>query len=211
MSVSVFLKHPFTMLISGPTGSGKTFFTRNLVNNARHICAPAPMKITYYYLEYQKTFNSMPEVRFIEGLQEASISSAGGEDPEWIIIDDLMLEAANQSFISNLFTRGSHHRNISIILITQNFFMRGKESRNISLNCQYVVCFKNPRDKSMATNIGKQMFPTKAKKFQQIYEDATRDAYSYLFIDLKPDTDEKLRLLSNIMNEKDKKMVTYIL
>ena len=209
MSVSIYLKHPFTMYISGPTSSGKTFFVRNMINSAGKICDPPPSKITYFYGEYQKIFNSMPDVKFIEGLSEDEISKIGGENPEWIVIDDLMLEATNQSFISNLFTRGSHHRNLSIILITQNFFVRGKESRNISLNSQYIVCYKNPRDKSMITNIARQMFPTKIKKFQNVFEDATRKAYSYLFIDLKPDTPEDVRLLSNVLNENEEPMVAY--
>lgn len=199
------------MMISGPTGSGKTHFIRNMINACEKICDPSPKKITYFYAEYQDIFNSMPNVTFVEGLQEEVINKSGGQEPEWIVIDDLMLEAANQSFISNLFTRGSHHRNISVILITQNFFMRGKESRNISLNCQYVVCFKNPRDKSMAVNIGRQMFPSKIKKFQLAYEDATSRPFSYLFIDLKPDTPEKVRLLSNLFEENERPMNAYII
>lgn len=211
MTYSIHLKHPFTMLIAGPTGSGKTVFVRNMINKSEHICDPAPAKITYFYGEYQSLFNSMPDVNFYEGIQDEIIQRIGGIEPEWIVIDDLMLEAANQSIVSNLFTRGSHHRNISIILITQNFFMKGRESRNISLNSQYVVCFKNPRDKSIATNIGRQMFPTKTKRFQVAYEEATDKPYSYLFIDLKPDTDEKVRLLINIFNEHDQPMKSYIL
>uniref|UniRef100_A0A158P4L7 AAA+ ATPase domain-containing protein n=2 Tax=Tetranychus urticae TaxID=32264 RepID=A0A158P4L7_TETUR len=211
MSISVHLKHPFTMLIAGPTGSGKTHFIRDMINKASQICDPPPKSVTYLYGEYQKMFNSMPGVKFIEGLQEEVIKGLGGVDPEWLVIDDLMSEAANQSFVSDLFTKGSHHRNISVILITQNFFMKGKETRNISLNSQYVVCFKNPRDKSIVTNIGRQMFPTKIKKFAAVYEDATQEPYSYLFIDLKPDTQEKTRLLTNIFNERDKPMYTYLL
>lgn len=211
MSISVNLKHPFTMLIAGPTGSGKTYFVRDMINKATIICDPAPKSVTYLYGEYQKMFNSMPGVKFIEGLQEEVIKTLGGGEPEWLVIDDLMHEASNQSFVSDLFTKGSHHRNISVILITQNFFMRGKESRNISLNSQYVVCFKNPRDKSIVTNIGRQMFPTKIKKFQSIYEDATQTPYSYIFIDLKPDTPEKTRLLTNVFNENGKPMYGYFM
>uniref|UniRef100_A0A158P4L8 AAA+ ATPase domain-containing protein n=1 Tax=Tetranychus urticae TaxID=32264 RepID=A0A158P4L8_TETUR len=199
------------MLIAGPTGSGKTYFIRDMINKAGYICDPAPKKITYLYGEYQKIFNSMTDVKFIEGLQEEVIKNAGGEEPEWIVIDDLMLEASNQTFISNLFTKGSHHRNISVILVTQNFFMKGRESRNISLNSQYVVCFKNPRDKSMITNIGRQMFPSKIKKFQAAYEDATSTPFSYLFIDLKPDTNEKVRLITNIFNEDNEPMYAFVL
>ena len=209
MSFSIHFKHPFTMLVAGPTGSGKTHFVMNMINNAGRICDPPPVNITYFYGEYQNMFNSMPDVKFIDGLHEDQVLAIGGVEPEWIVIDDLMLEASNQTFISNLFTRGSHHRNVSVILIAQNFFMRGKESRNISLNAQYVVCFKNPRDRSIATNIGRQMFPNNARKFQRIYEDATQSPFTYLLIDLKPDTRENVRLLANIFNENEKPMLAY--
>ena len=109
-----------------------------------------------------------------------------------------MHESANSKLISELFTKGSHHRNLSIILIVQNFFIRGSESRNISLNSQYIVLFKNPRDQSIATVIARQMFPRKIPKFQKIYEDATSGPYSYLFIDLKPETPNEVRLLSQV-------------
>ena len=111
-----------------------------------------------------------------------------------------MYEASNSKLIAELFTKGSHHRNLSIILICQNFFMRGSENRNISLNSQYIVLFKNPRDQSIATSLARQIFPTKIKKFQKVYEHATSQPFSYLFIDLKPETSNKVRLLSNIFS-----------
>lgn len=124
-----------------------------------------------------------------------------GIDPELIIIDDLMFESTNSRVISELFTKGSHHRNLSVILLVQNFFTRGRESRNISLNAQYLVYFKNPRDQSMITNIAKQLLPGKVKKLHAIYEDATRNPYSYLFIDLKPETPLETRFLTNVLDE----------
>lgn len=202
MSAFVHLKHPFTMLVSGPTGSGKTVWVKNLINQNHLFCLPSPERIVYCYGEYQPIFASFKKTIFMPGLPENIMQMFDGSKPEWLIIDDLMLETANSKVVSEIFTKGSHHRNLSIILLVQNFFMRGKESRNISLNSQYIVLFKNPRDQSIATNIARQMFPTKIKKFQAIYEDATRDPFSYLFIDLKPDTPSNLRLLTSIMREK---------
>ena len=195
----IYLHHPFTLLISGPTGCGKTEFVKRLINSSKIISAPIPERIIYFYGEYQDKFNDMVNVEFIQGLPESVFKSLDGR-PTWIIIDDLMHESASSKLISELFTKGSHHRNLSIILIVQNFFIKGSESRNISLNSQYITLFKNPRDQSIATVIARQMFPSKIKKFQAIYEDATAAPFSYLFIDLKPDTPEEVRLLSHIFN-----------
>ena len=39
-----------------------------------------------------------------------------------IVIDDQMIEAGKDNRIVNLFTKGSHHRNLSVIYIVQNLF-----------------------------------------------------------------------------------------
>jgi Cdc6-like AAA superfamily ATPase len=202
-SYQVYLKHPFTMLISGPTGSGKTFFIKRLLEKVKTITNKPPKNITYFYGEYQPLFSQIKNVNFVQGISESYLEAISGDFPEWIIIDDLMVESANSKLISDLFTKGSHHRNLSVILITQNFFIRGKESRNITLNSHYLVLFKNPRDKSLASNIARQMYPTKIKIFQSEFEDATSEPYSYLFIDLKPDTPDEIRLLSHVLGEKE--------
>ena len=210
MLFSVYLRHPFTMLVSGPTGSGKTFWITKLINNVEKYCSPPPSKITYFYSEYQPIFNQMKKVNFIRGLPENIMSKFDGNQAEWLIIDDLMFESTNSKVISELFTKGSHHRNLSIILLVQNFFTRGKESRNISLNSQYLVLFKNPRDQSIITNVAKQMIPGRTKKIQSIYEDATRKPYSYLFIDLKPETPDETRFLTNVV-DKEPYITAYII
>ena len=201
LTFNVYLHHPFTMLVAGPTGSGKTYWLKRLIDNVHKYCSPPPMRITYFYGEYQEIFSSIPNVNFIQGLPENLINKFDGMQPEWIIIDDLMQESTNSKVISELFTKGSHHRNLSVILLVQNFFTRGKESRNISLNAQYLVIFKNPRDQSIISNIARQMMPGKTKKLQSIYEDATTKPYSYLFVDLKPETPAETRFLSNVLDE----------
>ena len=70
--------------------------------------------------------------------------------------------------------------------------------RTISLNAHYMILFKNPRDGSQITHLSKQMYPSRSKYMMEAYRDATSPPYGYLFIDLKPDTPEDMRLRSNI-------------
>lgn len=186
------LIHPSNCILAGPTGSGKTVFVKKLIDFK--MFEPMPTHIVYCYGVYQPLFNSMKNVTFEEGLP----SNLGSLRNALIIIDDLMTELAGDTRLSNLFTKGSHHRNLSVIFITQNFFHQGKEMRNIHLNSHYIVLYKNPRDKSQVTHLARQMFPGKTKAFQEIYQDATAPAYGYLFIDLRPETDERLRMRTGI-------------
>ena len=57
-----------------------------------------------------------------------------------ILLVDL-IGSAYCTKVSQLFTKGSHHRNISLVLITQNLFYQGPSSRDISLNSKYIVVF----------------------------------------------------------------------
>jgi len=198
----VHLKHPFTMIISGPSGAGKSVWVKKLIDHSQSACNPPPKKIYYFYTEYQPLFAEMPDVNFIQGLSESVIEKLGDE-PCWIILDDLMDDASDSRIVSDLFTKVSHHRDISVILILQNFFVKGKQMRNITLNSSYLVLMKNPRDKNIASYIARQVYPNRVKKFRQMYEDVTKQPYSYLFIDLKADTPEEIRLLTHILGEKD--------
>jgi len=59
------------------------------------------------------------KVRFNEGVP-ANFDNAG-DKPCLTILDDLLNETYSKD-VCDLFTKGSHHRNITVILITQNLF-----------------------------------------------------------------------------------------
>jgi len=113
-----------------------------------------------------------------------------------LIIDDLMHESGDS--VSKIFTRDSYHKNISVVFITQNLFYGSKQNRTMSLNTHYLVLFKNPRDLTQIRNLASQMHPGKTKFLVDAYREATSQPFSYLLIELKPDTDEKLRIRANI-------------
>ena len=99
----------------------------------------------------------------------------------------------------NLFTKGSHHRNLSVIYIVQNLFHQGKGNRSISLNSHYLVLFKNPRDKLQILTLAKEMYPSETAWFIKEYEEAVRRPYGHLFVDLKPTTPDRCRLPTNVL------------
>ena len=49
-----------------------------------------------------------------------------------LIIDDLMHEM--NEVVAKLFTKGSHHSNTSVLLLTQNIFHQNKHSRTVRLH-----------------------------------------------------------------------------
>ncbi len=101
--------------------------------------------------------------------------------------------------MTDLFTKKSHHSNTSVIYLVQNLFPKHKESRTISLNAQYMLVFKNPRDASQITHLAKQMYPGRVKFVQEAFKNATTVPYGYLLVDLKQDTPEDMRLRTTIL------------
>ncbi|GFY43798.1 uncharacterized protein TNIN_225411 [Trichonephila inaurata madagascariensis] len=178
------------MIVAGSTGCGKTQLIKKLIDFK--MIYPFPSNIIWCYGAYQALYREMRGIEFYEGLPPDinSLSNA------LIVIDDLMSELSGDSKLTKLFTKGSHHRNLSVIFVVQNVFYKG--IRDISLNAHYMFLFKNPRDKSQVMNIGKQLYPGKSKFFREVYEDATSKPFSYLLIDLKPDTSDSMRLRSGL-------------
>lgn len=190
------LQTPFTFVSAGPTGSGKTFFIRELLNHKENMFSIVPDKVVWFYGIHQPLYDEIENVTFVEGLPTDFKDYLGKHT--LFIIDDLM-HSSNDKRLSDLFTKGSHHWNLSVIFVTQNFFYKGKEMRDITLNAHYLLLCKNRRDMSQITHLGRQIFPRHVKLFQEVFEDATKNPYSYLFIDLHPNTPEDLRLRTNIL------------
>ncbi len=112
------------------------------------------------------------------------------------IVDDMMGD--KDAIIAKLFTKKSHHGNISVIYIVQNLFHHSKEHRMISLNTSYLCLTKNVRDVSQIVHLGKQLYPNNTKFFQQAYQLATKEPYSYLFADLTPTCPDEIWVRSRI-------------
>ena len=144
---------------------------------------------------------TIPNIEFVKGIPPAleQDSYFHVNMRNLIVFDDQMIDTGKVQRIVNLFTRGSHHRNLSVIYIVQNLFHQGKGSRSISLNSHYLVLFKNPRDKLYVLTLAKQMYPGRTDFFLKQYESAVRRSFGYLLIDSKTTTQDDCRLRKNVL------------
>ena len=135
----------------------------------------------------------MQDHSFVKGVPEF-------ENPEnlptLIVLDDLM-DSVYSTKVSELFTEVSHHRNISLVLLTQNVFHQGPSSRNISLNSKYIVVFKNPRDKT-DFHFARQVYPENISSFHKTYLHDCKDPHTYLVLDLTQSINDLLRFKTKI-------------
>jgi hypothetical protein len=200
--IDIRLKTPFALCISGATQSGKSTLTAKILKRRFEIMDPPVDSVMYCYAEFQpKLFgeikNIVPKIVFHKGLP----TDFGDGEPLLLVLDDLMCEVAKSEEMVKAFTIYSHHNNISIIFLTQNFFERGK-TRSITLQCKYIVALKNPRDTTFVQTLGRQMAGGRSNPvLRYAYEDAINKPYGYLVIDLSQTQDDKYRFRSSLFPE----------
>jgi len=117
-------KHPFTFIVAGPKGSGKTSFVIKLLRNLESLCTESRFKgcIIWCYSEgtavpRQQLNKRGLNITYQEGLPE-TYGKARGE-PSLIILDDLLQQVYSKD-VCDLFTKGK----ISVLLLTQKFFTK---------------------------------------------------------------------------------------
>ena len=120
-----------------------------------------------------------------------------------------MAQSGKDKRIADLFTKGSHYRNLSVIYIVQNIFHQGKEMRN-SLNAHYIVLSKSPRDRQQTSILARQVNPGRVQEFMKSYDKATSQPHGYLMLDLKPTTDDEQRLKTNILPGETSALEQYV-
>jgi hypothetical protein len=147
MASVIRFKHPFTSIIGGATGSGKSTFCIRFLQKLDKLCTEPHFSggIIWCYSEQsavprQQLDALKKNVHIRKGVPE-NFENAQGK-PCLFILDDLLNEAYSR-VVCDLFTKGSHHRNLSVILITQNFFHQAPHCRDISLNAKYLVALKD--------------------------------------------------------------------
>ena len=191
---------PSTWVVSGMTGSGKTFWLYKLLQNKDIMFVSPPNNIRYCYSVWQNVFDDMENelnVTFLEGLPSVEhIKDIFDGKHNLIYLDDLQHEVSNNKEIEKLFTQLSHHNNLSVIYINQNLYYQGKCARTMNLNTAYTVMLKNPRNIQQAALLGMQIGMRKVLK--EAYQDVNKKQYGYLIVDLSPKSNEKYRLRTNV-------------
>ena len=134
-------------------------------------------------------FDNYPGVEFHDGLPE--VSSFDGKKRRLLVMDDLMTSTDDR--VEYIFTKISYHRNHSVVYLTQNLFFKNKQTRTLSLNSHYIVLFKNARDATQVANLARQ-----STFMIEAFKNATSAPYGYLLINLKQETDDKVRFRTGI-------------
>ena len=72
-------------------------------------------------------------VKFQDGIPDSELLPKWFQEGGLLVLDDLM-EGGNDKRVLDLFTKDSHHQNITIMYLCQGMFPPGKYSKSISRN-----------------------------------------------------------------------------
>jgi len=187
--ISFELCHPFCAIASGASGSGKSTAIANLIERRNEIISHKIDNIMYVYSEWQPLFYrlqaSVPTIKFTTEVKDILDIGRG---PSLVIIDDKMdsiSKGEEHEIVTNYFTKLSHHRSASVILVVQNPFQ--KSLRTCNINSHYLLLCDQPRDRSVVSTLARQIFPGKSQFLVEAFNKAVVDReYGMLFLDLHP-------------------------
>ena len=179
----------FRMLICGPSGSGKTNLLLDMIFRLLYFDKVYLYAKNLDQSKYQFLLRKFEPLNEEAGYEVISISpdeilpvSELEDDSQKIIIFDDFVCEKNQNPLIDYFING-RHKNCSVIYLSQSYY---KTPKDIRLNCSHFCIFEFPSNNEIS------MFCREVNVDKNQYEAATREPYSFLYID-KP----KKRVLKN--------------
>ena len=201
-SYDIRLKENFKLFVSGPSRCGKTFFVSDLLDNIEGFTKAPPQTIIYVYKVWQPKFDEMRSLVhvFLEDCDSvlSKIRERARGQAIMVIFDDL-INSKSLGDIATLFTVDGRHMNMSMVFLTQRLFVNNEYFRQISQNCDYFAIFKNPRNSSEIRTLAQQLTPGSLDLID-IYMEATKDPFSYLFINLTQECQPQVKYLSKLFD-----------
>ena len=197
-------QHPFRLVDAGSSGSGKTtvlfnaLITGNLLFDKLYIFAKDLEEKKYvvlikHYCAVAEEMGISPDELIVVGNTGKDIIKVDDLDPNkvnLIIFDDWLSDKKTMdTIIVDHFIR-SRKKNASLCFLAQSYYDIPKKIR---LQCDYFILFKFPEAKANMMIISEQKGSLGYEQFKQLFEEATKEKHSWIFIDKKTD-DERLKV-----------------
>ena len=203
--------HPYRILVTGDSGSGKANTLLNLINNQPdndkiYLYAKVPYEVKYQYLisELEKVgldyFNNPKAFMDYSNSMQDVYKNIEEYDPGkkrkvLIVFDDMIADMINNKklnpIVTELFIRG-RKRNISIVFITQSYF---KVPQDVRLNSTQFFIMKSSNKRELQQIALNHSSDIDFKDFVKIYKKCTAEPYSFTTIT----SDNPLRFRKNLL------------
>ena len=202
----------FTMMVCGPSDSGKTIFITQVITNRDRICSYPPLKIVVVYCNAESNLTQFAHVKInvneldneqygADYLERYFIEAATGKKEtdaphSLVVFDDCQMKPNLVKAISALFNGNARHKNMSLIYVGQKLY-DGHDQNRISTNAKYLVLFKNSRFKNECATLNRQIHPGHPGILADMLE--SLHPHEHLLINFEPRLrDKRLQYVTNI-------------
>lgn len=197
-----------THLVVGPSASGKTFRTCDMLRWKNHMIEGGEhvRNVCFCFSVWQpiyqqlkddgvvtKWVNKKPSCEEFTNLVKAYDAKGGSI----VVIDDFMGQIDRD--LVDIVTVHSRHHNTTTFILFQSLFPANPLARQISLNVKYIHVHKNPRENSQFQTLVRQISPRDYKWIVEAYHEVTKKPHSSFLIDLTQKREESLRYRSNYL------------
>jgi len=181
-----------------------------LLREAHELLNYVPKHRLLFYAEEQDIYDEMldeglitEKMKYLPPLQELKgMLNAWKSDGESLLIIDDMNQIIDLRDVEALFTRLRSHMRCSVIYLSQVIFLvKSPSFRVMSVNSQYQVVFKSPRDTRSIMTLATQVMSERPKYLVDAYKKATKEPYQPLILDYTMNQADIVRLRSHIFSK----------
>jgi len=213
-----YISYPFTSMIVGSSGSGKSTWVRDLIKHWNHAVPNSPKlkRLRLVYSVYQDIYDdlishlepdciveTMSEIPMEKFKSDEYWEMPNGTGDQILILDDIMARALNNKelaeIMETLFTIRSHHNNLALVCCAQDLFRSNQSIRSCLRNTNYLVVTPSFQNMTLLVSLQKQLFAGKPG----ILTEAARLAFEidkrkYLLLDSTVATCPSYRIRSGL-------------
>ena len=197
--------HPFSMIVTGASMSGKTEFIYKLLRERSTLISEPINSIVWCYGQETRSLRHLKRefagvIQLIKGMPNNLIEILKKESHKGVILvlDDLVDTAVDNKQVFDLFIKGVHHLNVSVICVLQDFYASGNYRKTMIRNTNYLAVFSSPMDESVIDLIGRKVLPKQQNCFYEMFKHGISTPYGYIFISGHPLSNSKLRFRTDI-------------
>ncbi len=213
MSCPIPFQDRSAILMTGCSQSGKTYLLRDILLRAGDIFQTAPTICIFVYTHWQKPYEEVKEkwgkqVLFTQQIptEEEVVNVMSGHEHGIFVADDKG-EKIESPFFRSLLCRLGHHCHMSSFCLLQDANLTSKASSSLKKNFHVIIVLRSPRERSFVRSLAIQTGDYRC--LMHAYDDAVKNKYGYICIDLHPAAESEFRYRTNILPTSDRPCVVY--
>ena len=198
----------------GPTGVGKTFLLRKIIEERRQLFEDKPDFVLYCYSIWQPIYSEMKEefgeeIMFQHGIPDTELLKRMSvlKPGLLLLLDDCLEKIIDKPVILTLFVEQVHHFSINLCYVLHNIYCSGKNRRTLTLQTQYFIFFPTRSDQLSFEIFASRLGKKNSKSFMEIYDDIKKHKFKYFIVDSHPRSESNIFVWTGIFN--GQKMIAY--